>query len=186
MWGGTTCLCGRFDPWCAWSWKRIRDICTRQRWKPDPRRQMWLAAKHQSTYHVLFVWLTAAQTFCFNPNLFSTTGKNGRYWRRQHHNRVGNAIRPKPASTVAWNTITGPQVIPSQGWDSAAFYTVSLEFCKLNDNDTPVSLSILRPVPTMTGQAHQRYIANAVVDSNNRQYLWWHKTPHNRKLYCKR
>ncbi|CAH7444935.1 conserved exported hypothetical protein [Vibrio chagasii] len=68
--------------------------------------------------------------------------------------------------TNGHNTITG-QVIPSQGWDSAAFYTVSLAY-KLNDNDTPVSFVDPQGHTTMTGQgAYLSASPMRIVDSNN-------------------
>ena len=64
------------------------------------------------------------------------------------------------------NTITG-QVIPSQGWDSAAFYSVSLGY-KLNDNDIPVSFVDPQGRTTMTGQgAYLSASPMRIVDSNN-------------------
>ncbi|MFS1978779.1 hypothetical protein BCU36_006360 [Vibrio lentus] len=64
------------------------------------------------------------------------------------------------------NTITG-QIKPSQGWDSAAFYTVSLGY-KLNDNDTPVSFVDPQGRTTMTGQgAYLSASPMRIVDSNN-------------------
>ena len=68
--------------------------------------------------------------------------------------------------TNGHNTITG-QVIPSQGWDSAAFYSVSLGY-KLNDNDTPVSFVDPQGRTTMTGQgAYLSASPMRIVDSNN-------------------
>ncbi|MEZ9410596.1 hypothetical protein BCU53_005115 [Vibrio lentus] len=68
--------------------------------------------------------------------------------------------------TNGHNTITG-QVIPSQGWDSTAFYSVSLGY-KLNDNDTPVSFVDPQGRTAMTGQgAYLSASPMRIVDSNN-------------------
>ncbi|WP_039981241.1 hypothetical protein, partial [Vibrio sagamiensis] len=64
------------------------------------------------------------------------------------------------------NSITG-QIIPSAGWDSAAFYSVTLGY-QLNNSEAPITFVDPQGLTTMTGQG--AYLSTSpmrIVDSNN-------------------